>query len=213
MDKAANVLDFDTHIYGPGKKYEGYNAFIPIDDEAEEQRTQGHSRCRDLVKKVSSYTAPKHLISELQNFHGKADEEGDNNNQINKAFGKRERIIDRENDYRRRRLNRKLSPPRHDPFAAGDRSPSADVSTYADVMREHALIRLEHETHRLISQKRKHDGSDVRERHPDAKFERDESKSRGILDSKEIKYSQEKRKTQSSRRRHKRPHSSKDKRS
>lgn len=203
--------EFDTHIYDPREKYDGYNSFIPIDDDDQEQHTQAHSHRRDLVKKMSSYTAPKHLITELQAFHGKADEEGDKNSEVNKAFGKRERIIDRENDYRRRRLNRKLSPPRHDPFAADDRSPSADVSTYADVMREQALIRLEHETNRLISQKRKQDGFDVREKQSDAKFESDENKSGGILDVKKVKYRQEKRKTHSSRRRHKLPHSSKDK--
>lgn len=143
--------EFDAHIYGPRAKFEGYNGFIPMEDEGKEQQPQSRSHRRELVEKMSSYTAPKHLISELQAVHREEDEENDNSGQINKAFGKRERIIDRENDYRRRRLNRKLSPPRHDPFAAGERSPCADVSTYADVMREQALIRLEHETQRLIS--------------------------------------------------------------
>nr|ABK25731.1 unknown [Picea sitchensis] len=78
-------------------------------------------------------------------------------------------------------------------------------------MREQALIRLEHETHHLISQKRKQEDFDFREKQSDAKFRSHENKSDEILDVKEIKYSQDKRRTHSSRRRHKLPHPSKDK--
>ncbi|KAI4992460.1 hypothetical protein ZWY2020_051877 [Hordeum vulgare] len=43
---------------------------------------------------------------------------------------KSRRIIDRESDYRRRRLDRALSPDRHDAFAAGEATPAPSVRTY-----------------------------------------------------------------------------------
>ncbi len=45
-------------------------------------------------------------------------------------------IFEREDDYRRRRLNRMLSPARNDAFAMGDKTPDARVRSYADVRRE-----------------------------------------------------------------------------
>ncbi|GFY90209.1 splicing factor [Actinidia rufa] len=54
------------------------------------------------------------------------------------GFKKPSRIIDREDEYRRRRLNRVISPERHDAFAGGDKTPDVSVRTYADVMREEA---------------------------------------------------------------------------
>ena len=51
------------------------------------------------------------------------------------------RITDREDDYRKRRLARMLSPARNDAFAMGDRTPANDVRTYGDVLRENQLAR------------------------------------------------------------------------
>lgn len=66
------------------------------------------------------------------------------------------RIIDREDDYRRRRrLNRVISPDRHDAFAAGDKTPDVSVRTYANVMREEALKREKEETVRAMARKKK----------------------------------------------------------
>jgi len=49
--------------------------------------------------------------------------------------------VDREDDYRKRRLNRQLSPSRNDAFAMGDRTPANDVRTYGEVLRDAQLQR------------------------------------------------------------------------
>ena len=65
------------------------------------------------------------------------------------------KIIDREDDYRRRRLNRIISPTRNDAFAMGDKTPDASVRTYADVMREQQLARERDNTLKNIADKRR----------------------------------------------------------
>lgn len=64
------------------------------------------------------------------------------------AFGKSNRIVDREDEYRKRRLDRFISPARNDPFAMGDRTPANDVKTYAEIMREQQLSRERDNTYR-----------------------------------------------------------------
>jgi len=96
------------------------------------------------------------------------------------AFGGSRRIADREDDYRRRRLNRVISPARNDAFttvrqtaaggaacvgacraaltapgAQGDKTPDASVRTYADVMREQQLARERDTTLRALADKQK----------------------------------------------------------
>ena len=65
------------------------------------------------------------------------------------------KIVDREDDYRRRRLNRIISPTRNDAFAMGDKTPDASVRTYADVMREQQLARERDNTLKNIADKRR----------------------------------------------------------
>ncbi|KAL3686856.1 hypothetical protein R1sor_013165 [Riccia sorocarpa] len=95
---------------------------------------------------MASYTAPKSVLTDVP--RGEVTDE---------ALGLRrpQRIIDREDDYRKRRLRRALSPERHDAFAAGSKTPDVSVRTYADVMREEMLKRDTEETLRLIAKKRK----------------------------------------------------------
>lgn len=57
------------------------------------------------------------------------------------ALNQGRRIADREDEYRKRRLARMISPARNDAFAMGDQTPDARVSTYADRMREAQLAR------------------------------------------------------------------------
>ncbi|KAF8403542.1 hypothetical protein HHK36_011646 [Tetracentron sinense] len=71
------------------------------------------------------------------------------------GFRKPQRIIDREDDYRKRRLSRVISPDRNDAFAMGDKTPDVSVRTYADVMREEALKREKEEALRAIATKKK----------------------------------------------------------
>jgi splicing factor 3B subunit 1 len=63
------------------------------------------------------------------------------------------RITDREDDYKKRRLGRMLSPDRNDAFTSGDKTPDARVRTYADVMREQQLAREQANTLQNIADK------------------------------------------------------------
>lgn len=71
------------------------------------------------------------------------------------ALGRPSRITDREDDYKKRRLARKLSPARNDAFIMGDKTPDARVRTYADVMREQMLAREQANTLQNIADKQK----------------------------------------------------------
>ena len=71
------------------------------------------------------------------------------------SFGKPQRIVDREDQYRQRRLNRIISPARNDAYAMGDKTPAADVMTYADIMRAQQLQRETDNTLKNIADKQK----------------------------------------------------------
>lgn len=64
-------------------------------------------------------------------------------------------IYEREDDYRRRRLNRVISPDRNDAFAMGDKTPDARVRTYGDIMKEQQLQREMDNTMKNIADKKK----------------------------------------------------------
>lgn len=74
--------------------------------------------------------------------------------QADDGFGTKT-IYDREDDYRRRRLDRIISPVRNDAFAMGDQTPDARVRTYADIMREQQLQREMDNTMVNIAAKKK----------------------------------------------------------
>lgn len=71
------------------------------------------------------------------------------------SFGKPQRIVDREDQYRQRRLNRIISPARNDAYAMGDKTPGADVMTYADIMKAQQLQRDTDNTMKNIADKQK----------------------------------------------------------
>ncbi|KAK6151371.1 hypothetical protein DH2020_014006 [Rehmannia glutinosa] len=136
---ALNSLTFDTDLYS-ANKFEGYEQSIPVnDDEDNFDPTEN-----EIARKMSSFTAPKQFFKEPLRT-GEEDEMS--------GFKQPGKIIDREDDYRRRRLNRIISPERNDPFL--DKTPGPEVRTYADVMREEALKRKEEEVKREIAKKKK----------------------------------------------------------
>ncbi|KAK3414130.1 hypothetical protein EUGRSUZ_I02637 [Eucalyptus grandis] len=139
-----NSVTYDTDLYG-GTDRDAYVSSIPVNEE--EDNLEGMDS--EVARKLASYTAPKSLLKEMPRGSGEEDDAG------MAGFKKPQRIIDREDDYRKRRLNRVISPDRHDAFAAGDKTPDVSVRTYADVMREEALKREREETLRLISKKKK----------------------------------------------------------
>lgn len=71
------------------------------------------------------------------------------------TMGKGGRIVDRETDYQKRRLLRGMTPARADPYAMGDQTPDAAVSTYADTLRRAQLSREADNTMRNIQLKQR----------------------------------------------------------
>ncbi|GLT26082.1 hypothetical protein SLA2020_011690 [Shorea laevis] len=136
------ALTFDRDLYGGTDKNE-YVTSIPANDEEDANVDGMHS---EFAHKLASYTAPKSLLKEVPRA-----EEDDNL----LGFRRPAKIIERENDYRRRKYNRNLSPDRHDAFAAGEKTPDPSVRTYAEVMREQALAREKEETLTAIAKKKK----------------------------------------------------------
>ncbi|KAI4296400.1 hypothetical protein L6164_036361 [Bauhinia variegata] len=133
-------VTFDTDLYGSGDKA-SYLSSIPTNEDEDNLDAMDN----EVARKLASYTAPKSLLKEMPGA-------GDGDTDI--GFRKPQRIIDREDDYRQRRLNRIISPERHDPFAAGEKTPDPSVRTYADVMREEALKREKEDTLRAIKKKK-----------------------------------------------------------
>ncbi|CAN0880602.1 Splicing factor 3B subunit 1 [Linum grandiflorum] len=141
-------LNYDKDLYG-GTDKDSYVTSIPVNDDEDIDIADN-----EVARKLASYTAPKSLLKELPRGGDDNDDDG--------GFKKPSRIIDREDDYRRRRLNRVISPDRHDAFAMGEKTPDPSVRTYVEVMREEALKRKTEATMREIS-KKKQEEQDAKE--------------------------------------------------
>ncbi|XP_015893476.3 uncharacterized protein LOC107427607 [Ziziphus jujuba] len=138
---ALNSVAYDTDLYGDTNR-EAYVSSIPATDDDENLDAVEN----DIARKMASYTAPKSLLKDAPRG-GDADEDV--------GFNRPKKIIDREDEYRRRRLQRVFSPERIDPFAMGEKTPDPSMRTYADVMKEESLRREKEETLKLIAQKKK----------------------------------------------------------
>lgn len=134
-------VTFDTDLYG-GSDRDSYLTSIPANEDEENLDAMDN----EVARKLASYTAPKSLLKEMPSS---------TENNADLGFRQPQKIIDREDDYRRRRLNQILSPDRHDPFASGDKTPDPSLRTYGDSMREAALKREKEETLRAIANKKK----------------------------------------------------------
>ncbi|KAL4443434.1 hypothetical protein ABPG75_011171 [Micractinium tetrahymenae] len=137
---------FDEELYGGDMT--GYAAVAADIDDAEEL----DEREAAVASKLASYTAPKSLMSELP-----VQEDGDTEGGMLQS----RRIVDRESDYSKRRLNRIISPDRNDAFQMGDKTPDARVRTYADVMREAQLARERDNTLRNIEEKKRREAEEA----------------------------------------------------
>eukprot|EP00884_Botryococcus_braunii_P022437 jgi/Botrbrau1/8878/Bobra.50_2s0033.1 len=130
---------FDKELYGAPDRDEYVGSIAALDaDEADEQE-------QALARKLKSFTAPKELLQKLPVEDAS---EGD-------GFKRPNKIIDREDDYRRRRLERMISPARNDAFAMGDKTPGAEVRTYGDIIKAAQLERERDNTLKNIADKKK----------------------------------------------------------
>jgi splicing factor 3B subunit 1 len=125
---------FDTDLYGAaGNRFDGYVTSIPASGDDEDDLS---ATSPTLAPRLASYTGYDAALPSDHEDHA--------------TNGKSRRIIDREDEYRRRRLHRYLSPDRHDAFAAGEATPHPSVRTYADAMRENMLQHRKEEVLREI---------------------------------------------------------------
>jgi splicing factor 3B subunit 1 len=145
---APSAVAFDADLYGAAgkKRFEGYVSSIPAtDEEAEDDVAPLPSR------QASSITGHRIAMQDLPR-----DSEEDSS-----GFRKPQKIIDREDEYRQRRLQRIISPERNDPFAMGEATPDPSVRTYADVMREQALQKQKEEILKEIAKKKEEEKGKV----------------------------------------------------
>jgi splicing factor 3B subunit 1 len=125
---------FDTDLYGAaGSRFDGYVTSIPASGDEDDLSAASPT----LAPRLASYTGYDAVLPCDQEDHA--------------TNGRSRRIIDREDEYRRRRLHRYLSPERHDAFAAGEATPAPSVRTYADAMRENVLQHRKEELLREIA--------------------------------------------------------------
>ncbi|KAI7844119.1 hypothetical protein COHA_002257 [Chlorella ohadii] len=131
---------YDAELYGGSEPITGFAAVAQDveEDEVDEREAA-------VASKLASYTAPKSVMADLP-----MQEDGDDGPLLQSR-----RIVDRESEYSRRRLDRIISPDRNDAFQMGDKTPDARVRTYADVMREAQLARERDNTLKNIADKRK----------------------------------------------------------
>lgn len=133
-----NTVTYDTDLYNPDR-FGGFETSIAVDEEEDNADGMDNS---EVARKMASFTAPKSYFNDMPRA-------GDEDEQT----GFSRKIIDREDDYRRKRLNRVISPERVDPFL--DKTPGPEVRTYADVMKEESLKKKKEEVLREIAKKKK----------------------------------------------------------
>eukprot|EP00668_Euglena_longa_P012264 GGOE01014702.1.p1 GENE.GGOE01014702.1~~GGOE01014702.1.p1 ORF type:complete len:1405 (+),score=511.95 GGOE01014702.1:33-4247(+) len=123
-------IGFDKDIYDAPSK-ESLLSSIPANDEEPEEEQQSN-------RLTSSFTAPKGIYDDL--LRG-----GDDLDPF--ASEKPSKIIDREDDYKKRRLLQQLSPARGDAFAAAaaDSTPVEGGRNYAEIMKAQQLEREKQE--------------------------------------------------------------------
>ncbi|GKD11104.1 splicing factor 3B subunit 1, partial [Tanacetum coccineum] len=142
FDKLLEIwIRWTLRLRNADSRFQGYNTEIPLNDDDETADATNN----ELAVKMASYTAHKSMMNDIP--HGADDE--------SLGFNKSKRIIDREDDYRRRRLNQVISPERHDAFASGDKTPKPESRGYAEIMREAALKREKEETLKVIARRKK----------------------------------------------------------
>ncbi|XP_060529898.1 splicing factor 3B subunit 1 isoform X1 [Cylas formicarius] len=136
---------FDSEIYdGSNKKYEGYVTSIAANDEPDEDdEDEGYSNKR------TGLGAPVALLNDIAQSEKDYDPFADR---------RRATIMDREDEYRQKRIRMIISPERVDPFADGGKTPEVNARGYTQIMKETLLKGEENELRKKILDKSK-DGS------------------------------------------------------
>lgn len=125
---------YDQELYNQQDR-SGYVQSIGVNEEEEDDYEQ---------RPTSTEAIKKQILYNVADADGEEDE-----------ASKPKSIYEREDDYRRRRLNRIISPVRNDAYAMGDKTPDNRVRTYADIMKEAQLQREMDNTLKNIEAKKK----------------------------------------------------------
>eukprot|EP00906_Rhabdomonas_costata_P009051 RCo012827 len=139
---------FDEVLYGTASK-EKFLASIPANDEedAEDELPVGGGGDTQMKKLLTSYSAPKSVYDDLL--------KGSENAADPFAAAKPAKITDREDEYRRRRLQMVMSPSRVDNFAVAlsEKTPApGEGRTYAQILMERQLDQEKKDVERQLAQ-------------------------------------------------------------
>ncbi|GMP97989.1 hypothetical protein CsSME_00046037 [Camellia sinensis var. sinensis] len=110
-------VTFDIDLYGGNNPFKGYKQSILVNNEEENFDAMDS----EVARKLALYTAPKSILKDMP--RGVDEDES-------LRFKKPSSIIDREDEYRQRRLNRVISLEQHDAFASKDKTPAVSLRTY-----------------------------------------------------------------------------------
>nr|XP_058964441.1 splicing factor 3B subunit 1-like [Pocillopora verrucosa]XP_058966473.1 splicing factor 3B subunit 1-like [Pocillopora verrucosa] len=125
---------YDVDIYGAGGgRFEGYSIDIAPNEQEEDDDDYSTTI---MHPSRNTYTAPTALLNDIARSSENVDPFAQHRQQT---------IAEREDEYRARRRQMVISPPRHDPFADGGKTPDPsqliNTRTYQDIIQETALHR------------------------------------------------------------------------
>jgi splicing factor 3B subunit 1 len=114
--RIASNVNLYTKLNGLSNRFGGYECFMIVNEKESDQIP-----LKEKLPKLASYTVPKLNLKDLPRGIGK-EEDGI-------GLKKSQQIIDKEDDYRKRRLNRIISPNRRNVFSRGNRTLDVVVQT------------------------------------------------------------------------------------
>ncbi|KAK2561380.1 Splicing factor 3B subunit 1 [Acropora cervicornis] len=136
-------VGYDVDIYGSGEnRFEGYSTDIAPNEQEEDEDDYSATI---MHPSRNGYTAPAALLNDIAHS-GEHVDPFDQHRQPT--------IAEREDEYRARRRQMVISPPRHDPFADGGKTPDPsslkNVRTYKDIIQEMDLQKDQAEIFRHV---------------------------------------------------------------
>ncbi|KAJ3103763.1 Splicing factor 3B subunit 1 [Phlyctochytrium planicorne] len=155
--KKSSGATFDEELYSNDTGMD-YDMELNLNEDAEPEESSGGGR-----KLLSSFTAPKDVFKDI------AAMEEDVPDPLESVGRQSRRIIDREDDYRKQRLQRQLSPERVDAFSAGGpgvEKEGGSARSYREVMKEAELDREYDKTMKKVKEKQeelRREAQDARE--------------------------------------------------
>ncbi|KAJ1560444.1 hypothetical protein HK405_007072, partial [Cladochytrium tenue] len=151
-DKVALVgsVSYDKDIYDQGDDADNYDTALAAGHDGDEMDTDDVYASKS--KGINSYSAPKDIMQDVI-----GDDPGATADPFEGKSNSR-KVIDREDDYRKQRFNRQLSPERVDAFrtnGTGAAGKDGEARSYAEVIRENEIEREHERTLKRVQEKKK----------------------------------------------------------